>query len=93
MPVENFWEFSMFACPTTGDFFRSRIDLMIDMRHPLSARASRMPWQKIEARRARVFSRKGRAGTAIPDQDLFVSRCSEPHCPTTQDGPVCRYAS
>lgn len=61
----------LFACPATDDFFRSRIDHMIDLRHPLSVLASRMPWQEIEARVAQVFSRKGRAGVAMPDLDLF----------------------
>ena len=61
----------MFACPATDDFFRSRIDHMLDLRHPLAVLASRMPWQEIEARVARVFSRKGRAGVAMPDLDLF----------------------
>ena len=61
----------LFACPVTDDFFRSRIDHMIDLRHPLAVLASRMPWQEIEARVAQVFSRKGRAGVAMPDLDLF----------------------
>lgn len=61
----------LFACPATDDFFRSRIDHMIDLRHPLAVLASRMPWQEIEARVAQVFSRKGRAGVAMPDLDLF----------------------
>jgi transposase, IS5 family len=61
----------MFACPATDDFFRSRIDHMIDLRHPLAVLSSRMPWQEIEARVAQVFSRKGRAGVAMPDLDLF----------------------
>ncbi len=61
----------MFACPATDDFFRSRIDHMIDLRHPLAVLASRMPWQEIEARVAQVFCRKGRAGVAMPDLDLF----------------------
>jgi hypothetical protein len=60
-----------FACPASDDFFRSRIDHMIDLRHPLAVLASRMPWQEIEARVAQVFSRKGRAGAALPDLDLF----------------------
>ena len=47
-----------FACPATDDFFRLRIDHMIDLRHPLAVLASRMPWQEIEARVAQVFSRK-----------------------------------
>jgi IS5 family transposase len=32
-----------------ADFFRSRLDQMIDLRHPLAVLASRMPWQEIEA--------------------------------------------
>jgi IS5 family transposase len=61
----------MFACPATDDFFRSRIDHMIDLRHPLAVLASRMPWQEIEARVAQVFSHKGRSGVVMPDLDLF----------------------
>jgi transposase, IS5 family len=64
----------LFACPVTDDFFRLRIDHMIDLRHPLAVLASRMPWQEIEARVAQVFSRKGRAGVAMPDLDLFVEQ-------------------
>ena len=56
---------------TTDDFFRSRIDHMIDLRHPLAVLSSRMPWPEIEARVAQVFSRKGRAGVTMPDLDLF----------------------
>ena len=61
----------MFACPATDDFFRARIDQMIDLRHPLAVLASRMPWQEIEARVAHLFVRKAHAGVAMPDLDLF----------------------
>ena len=61
----------MFACPATDDFFRSRIDQMIDLRHPLAVLASRMPWQEIEARLAHRFVRKAHEGVAMPDLDLF----------------------
>ena len=61
----------IFACPATEDFFRSRIDHMIDLRHPLAQLALRMPWQEIEASVAHLFSRKGRTGVAMPDLDLF----------------------
>ena len=33
----------------TDDFFRARLDSMIDMRHPLAVLATRMPWGEIEA--------------------------------------------
>ena len=61
----------MFACPATDDFFRLRLDHMIDLRHPLVVLASRMPWQQIEASVAHLFSRKGRDGVPMPDLDLF----------------------
>lgn len=61
----------MFACPATDDFFRARIDQMIDLRHPLSVLASRMPWQQIEASVAYLLVRKAHAGVAMPDLDLF----------------------
>jgi IS5 family transposase len=31
----------------TDDFFRIRLDQMIDFRHPLAVLANRMPWQVI----------------------------------------------
>ena len=46
----------------TGDFFRGRIDQMIDLRHPLAVLGSRMPWQEIEAGLARQFARRVREG-------------------------------
>jgi len=61
----------MLTCPATEDFFRSRIDHMIDLRHPLAVLSSRMPWQQIEASVAHLFVRKARAGVAMPDLDLF----------------------
>ena len=61
----------MFACPATDDFFRARIDQMIDLRHPLAVLASRMPWQEIEAAVAHRLVRKAHDGVAMPDLDLF----------------------
>ena len=61
----------MFFCPATDDFFRSRIDHMIDLRHPLAVLSSRMPWQQIEASLSHLFMRKARSGVAMPDLDLF----------------------
>ncbi len=58
----------MFACPATEDFFRSRIDQMIDLGYPLAVLASRMPWQEIEARVAHSSVRKASAmGAAVRD--------------------------
>ena len=61
----------MFSCPATEDFFRARLDHMIDLRHPLCVLASRMPWQQIEASVSHLFMRKARAAMAMPDLDLF----------------------
>lgn len=67
----------MFACPASDDFFRSRIDQMINLRHPLAVLSSRMPSQQIEASVSHLFMRKARAGVAMPDLDLLRPRpCS-----------------
>ncbi|ARV20634.1 hypothetical protein AEP_03716 [Curvibacter sp. AEP1-3] len=55
----------------TEDFFRLRLDHMIDLRHALAVLASRMPWQQIEASVSHVFSGKVRAGKKLPGIDLF----------------------
>ncbi len=60
----------MFAC-CPDDFCRSRIDHMIDLRHPRAVFATRMPWKDIEARVAQVFSRKGRATASMHDLDFL----------------------
>ena len=77
----------MFACPATDDFFRSRLDHMIDLRHPLAVLASRMPWQEIEARVAQMFSRKGRAGVALPELDLFGEQVQRAAVPSNAGRP------
>jgi hypothetical protein len=46
----------------TADFFRSRLDQMIDLRHPLAVLSSRMPWQELEASVSHLFAKKVRAG-------------------------------
>lgn len=61
----------MFACAATDDFFRARIDQMIDLRHPLAVLASRMSWREIEAGVAHRFVHKAHDGVAMPDLDLF----------------------
>ncbi len=53
------------------DFFRSRIDQMIDPRTPLAVLASRMPWQEIEASLAHQFARQVKAGKKVEDIGLF----------------------
>jgi IS5 family transposase len=55
----------------TDDFFRSRLDQMIDLRHPLAVLAQRLPWSQIEAALAPSFARKDREGKAVAGDDLF----------------------
>jgi IS5 family transposase len=56
---------------STPDFFRARLDQMIDLRHPLAVLATRMPWQQIEASVAPLLARKDRRGRSIEGTDLF----------------------
>jgi transposase, IS5 family len=76
----------------TDDFFRSRLDQMIDLRHPLAVLANRMPWQEIEASLAQRWARQVMAGKKIEDLDLFgpvsvvaggsISNAGRPRLPT-----------
>jgi transposase, IS5 family len=54
-----------------ADFFRSRIDAMINLNDPLAVLASRLPWGQIEAAVAQKFERQHRAGQIIESEDLF----------------------
>ena len=45
---------------STADFFRSRLDGMIDVRHPLAVLASRLPWRRIEQELAPLFEHQDR---------------------------------
>lgn len=77
---------------TTADFFRNRLDQIINLHHPLAVLAHRMPWQKIEASLAHLFARQVRAGKEVEDSDLFgatevmagagVSKAGRPCLPT-----------
>jgi IS5 family transposase len=55
----------------TEDFFRSRLDQMIDLRHPLAVLAQRLPWAQIEVALAPSFARRDRRGRLVEDSDLF----------------------
>lgn len=55
----------------TDDFFRARLDQMIDLRHPLAVLARRMPWSQIEAALSPAFARKDLEGKVIDHDDLF----------------------
>ena len=55
----------------TDDFFRARLEQMINLRHPLAELAGRTPWSQIEATLAPVFSRRDRHGRLVEGSDLF----------------------
>ena len=55
---------------STPDFFRSRLDAMVDPRHPLAVLAGRLDWEQIESRIAPLFARNGQR-QAVEGVDLF----------------------
>lgn len=55
----------------TDDFFRARLEQMIDLKHPLAVLANRLPWTQLEAALAPTFAHKHRDGKLIEDNDLF----------------------
>ena len=55
----------------TDDFFRSRLDQMIDLSHPLAVLSRRMPWAQIEAALAPSFTRSARPSKTVTGLDLF----------------------
>ncbi|MFZ5561873.1 MAG: IS5 family transposase [Pseudomonadota bacterium] len=55
----------------TDDFFRARLDQMIDLRHPLAVLATRMPWAEIERALAPALAHKDRKGRLVEGADLF----------------------
>jgi hypothetical protein len=61
----SFWEIAMTAC--NDDFFRRRLDQLIDLRHRLAVLTNRRPWQEIEATLAHRFARQVRKGKLIED--------------------------
>ena len=55
----------------TDDFFRARLDGMVDMRHPLVTLARRMPWPQIEAALAPALAHRDRKGRLVEGADMF----------------------
>ena len=57
----------------TSNFFRARLDAMIDLHHPLAILRNRLPWSEIETVLSAYFVRKDRTGRLLPSDDLFGS--------------------
>ena len=55
----------------SADFFRARLEQMIDLKHPLAVLANRLPWGQIEAALAPAFAHKFRVGQSVVGNDLF----------------------
>ena len=55
----------------TDDFFRARLETMIDLRQPLAVLARRMPWDEIETALAPSLSHRDRKGRQVEEADLF----------------------
>jgi transposase, IS5 family len=58
-----------------SDFFRARIDAMIDMRPPLAVLATRMPWAQIEASIDRTCNAKRALGVILLSLICLAPRC------------------
>ena len=58
---------------STPDFFRARLDAMIDMSHPLAMLAKRLPWSEIETVLSVYFHRQPLKGKAVEINDLLDS--------------------
>ncbi len=55
----------------TDDFFRSRLDQMIDLRHPLAVLSEKMPWEMLEESLRPVFDHRDRKGRQFFSEDMF----------------------
>jgi transposase, IS5 family len=61
----------------TDDFFRARLDTMIDLRHPLAVLARRLPWDRIEQALAPAFAHRDRPANAEMVTDLLGEHALE----------------
>ena len=55
---------------STPDFFRSRLDQMIDLRHPLAVLSARLPWAAIEAAVAPKVVHQAKPAKRVAGVDL-----------------------
>ena len=62
---------------STPDFFRSRLDAMIDLRHPLAVLARQLPWDRIEQSLAPKFTHQDRPARQGIADDLLGEHQAE----------------
>ena len=58
---------------STPDFFRSRLDQMIDLMHPLAVLSKRLPWASLEAAVAPKLARDARPAKQLSGEGLAGS--------------------
>ena len=54
----------------TDDFFRARLDQMIDLKHPLAVLSTRLPWAAVEAAVAPKLAHPAKPAKRVVGQDL-----------------------
>jgi IS5 family transposase len=59
---------------STLDFFRSRLDAMIDMKHPLVVLSAKLPWDRIELALVPKFAHQERPTKRLRADDLLGER-------------------
>ena len=62
---------------STPDFFRARLDGMVDPRHPLVVLTGRLPWAQIEQVLASHFERKARTPGTVTARDMLGEHAVE----------------
>ena len=62
---------------STPDFFRARLDGMVDPRHPLVVLTGRLPWAQIEQVLAPHFERKARTPGTVTAHDMLGEHAVE----------------
>ena len=87
---------------STPDFFRSRLDQMIDLRHPLAVLSTRLPWAVIEAAVAPKLAHQAKPAKRLAGFDLAgafdgefgggISPAGRPRLPAATAGRDCRCA-
>ena len=55
----------------TDDFFRARLDAMIDLKHPLAVLSTRLPWAAIEVAVAPKLARQVLPAKRLSGKDLL----------------------
>ena len=55
----------------TDDFFRARVDAMIDLKHPLAVLSTRLRWAAIEAALAPMLARQALPAKRLCGKDLL----------------------